>query len=219
MAGGGSRRRTCGTGGHRLDGARHHRVRRRRDQGVRFHCRPGWMDCRPGERGGRASVEFSWLGDEVSGQGWAVLADDGSLQGHLYFHLGGDSGFRAVRVGQESEIASLSPAASMSRRQPEHGTGGPVRTGRHRSSGSHATTTIEVQSRSPAARGEPQHFLNFLPLPQGQAALRPTLAARTDPAGASAVTARMVSGSWSRGSPSPPKLTVTASRTTAASSS
>jgi hypothetical protein len=69
----------------------------------------GWMDCRPGERGGRASVEFSWQGDdegdEVSGRGWAVLADDGSLQGHLYFHLGDDSGFRAVRVGQESEIA------------------------------------------------------------------------------------------------------------------
>ena len=68
----------------------------------------GWMDCRPGERGGRASVEFSWQGDdegdEVSGRGWAVLADDGSLHGHLYFHLG-DSGFRAVRYGQESEIA------------------------------------------------------------------------------------------------------------------
>ena len=36
----------------------------------------GWMDCRPGERGGRASVEFSWQGDdegdEVSGRGWAV---------------------------------------------------------------------------------------------------------------------------------------------------
>ncbi len=91
----------------------------------------------------------------------------------------------------------------MSRHQPEHGTGDPVRTGRHRSSGSHATTTIEVHSRSLAARGEPQHFLNFFPLPQGQAALRPTLAARTDPAGASAATARMVSGSWSRGSPSP----------------
>ena len=45
----------------------------------------GWMDCRPGERDGRGSVEFSWQGDdegdEVSGRGWAVLADDGSLQG------------------------------------------------------------------------------------------------------------------------------------------
>ncbi len=55
-----------------------------------------------------ASVEFSWQGDdegdEVSGRGWAGLADDGSLQGHLYFHLGDDSGFRAVRVGQEPEV-------------------------------------------------------------------------------------------------------------------
>jgi hypothetical protein len=76
----------------------------------------GWMDCRPGERGGRGSAEFSWQGDdegdEVSGRGWAVLADDGSLQGHLYFHLGDDSGFRAVRVGQEPEIA---PSARQAR--------------------------------------------------------------------------------------------------------
>jgi hypothetical protein len=68
----------------------------------------GWMDCRPGERDGGSSVEFTWQGsdegDEVSGRGWAVLADDGSLQGHLYFHLGDDSGFRAIRVGQEPEI-------------------------------------------------------------------------------------------------------------------
>jgi hypothetical protein len=69
----------------------------------------GWMDCRPGERDGRDSVEFSWQGDdegdEACGRGWAVLADDGSLEGHLYIHLGDDSGFRAVPVGQESKIA------------------------------------------------------------------------------------------------------------------
>jgi hypothetical protein len=49
----------------------------------------GWAGCRPGERDGRRSVEFSWQGDDegdaVSGRGWAVLADDGSLEGHLYF--------------------------------------------------------------------------------------------------------------------------------------
>src|SRR6266571_207552 len=105
----------------------------------------GWMDCRPGERGGRASVEFSW---QVPPRPRLRLPR------------------RARRAGTGDR--SLSPAASMSRRQPEHGTGGPVRTGRHRSSGSHATTTIEVQSRSLAARGEPQHFLNFFPLPQGR---------------------------------------------------
>jgi hypothetical protein len=49
--------------------------------------------------------------DEVSGRGWAALDDDGSLQGHLYFHLGDDSGFRAVRFGQEPEIAPSSRPA------------------------------------------------------------------------------------------------------------
>lgn len=66
------------------------------------------MDCRPGERDGRDSVEFTWQGsdegDEASGRGWAMLTDDGSLQGHLYFHLGDNSGFRAVRFEHESEI-------------------------------------------------------------------------------------------------------------------
>lgn len=60
----------------------------------------GWLDCRTSERGGRTAVEFSWdgddEGDQVSGRGWVVLADDASLQGHLFFHMGEDSGFRAV---------------------------------------------------------------------------------------------------------------------------
>jgi hypothetical protein len=30
----------------------------------------------------------------------------GSLEGHLYFHLGDDSGFHAVPMGQESKVAS-----------------------------------------------------------------------------------------------------------------
>lgn len=60
----------------------------------------GWLDCRVSEREGRTAVEFTWVGDDegeqVSGRGWAVLADDASLQGHLFFHMGEDSGFRAV---------------------------------------------------------------------------------------------------------------------------
>ncbi len=36
----------------------------------------------------------------------------GSLQGHLYFHLGDDSGFRALRFGPEAEIA---PSARQAR--------------------------------------------------------------------------------------------------------
>jgi hypothetical protein len=65
----------------------------------------GQLDCRPGWRDERPCVEFTWAGDdegnEVSGRGWAVLAEDGSLAGHLLFHLGDDSGFRAVRVEPE----------------------------------------------------------------------------------------------------------------------
>jgi hypothetical protein len=36
-------------------------------------------------------------GDDVSGRGWAVLNSDGTLEGHIYFHLGDDSAFRAER--------------------------------------------------------------------------------------------------------------------------
>lgn len=60
------------------------------------------MDCVNGKRDGRPSAEFSWdgnnEGDRASGRGWAVLEPDGSLRGHIYFHLGDDAGFRAVRA-------------------------------------------------------------------------------------------------------------------------
>jgi hypothetical protein len=59
----------------------------------------GCLDCRPTERDGRTGVEFSWDGvDEgapVSGRGWAALVDDETIEGHLFFHLGDDSTFRA----------------------------------------------------------------------------------------------------------------------------
>ena len=37
-------------------------------------------------------------GDDVSGRGWAALNPDGTLEGHIYFHLGDDSAFRAERT-------------------------------------------------------------------------------------------------------------------------
>lgn len=59
----------------------------------------GWLDCRPVERDGRPGVEFSWEGsdegDQVSGRGWARLIDDQMIEGHLFFHRGDDSTFRA----------------------------------------------------------------------------------------------------------------------------
>ena len=68
----------------------------------RFIAVQGWMDCHHGQRDGRPCVEFTWEGDDdgdpASGRGWAALDEDGSLRGHIYFHLGDDSGFRAVRA-------------------------------------------------------------------------------------------------------------------------
>ena len=68
----------------------------------RFIAVEGWMDCHSGRRDGRPCVEFTWEGndesDPASGRGWAALEEDGSLRGHIYFHLGDDSGFRAVRA-------------------------------------------------------------------------------------------------------------------------
>jgi hypothetical protein len=60
----------------------------------------GWIDWRISEVD-RFDVEFTWdgndEGDHVTGRGWATLEDDGVLRGHLYFHLGDDSAFRAER--------------------------------------------------------------------------------------------------------------------------
>lgn len=59
----------------------------------------GSMDCHTTEHEGRTRTEFTWDGDDegdpVSGRGWAALVDDTTLEGHLYFHLGDDSSFRA----------------------------------------------------------------------------------------------------------------------------
>jgi len=73
---------------------------------LRFIAVEGWMDCRHDQRDGPPRVEFTWdghdEGDQAHGRGWASLADDGSLRGRIYFHLGDDSGFRAVRFDEES---------------------------------------------------------------------------------------------------------------------
>jgi hypothetical protein len=61
----------------------------------------GELHCHEADRDGRPSVEFSWQGsdegDDVSGRGWAALNPDDTLDGHIYFHLGDDSAFRAER--------------------------------------------------------------------------------------------------------------------------
>jgi hypothetical protein len=62
----------------------------------------GWLDCRFAERNDRPAVEFSWEGedegDQRCGRGWAMLMADGKLEGRLFFHMGDDSAFSAVRT-------------------------------------------------------------------------------------------------------------------------
>jgi hypothetical protein len=57
------------------------------------------LDCRLEESLEGQRVAFSFMGhdemDPTSGRGWAALKN-GELHGHLYFHLGDDSSFRAV---------------------------------------------------------------------------------------------------------------------------
>jgi hypothetical protein len=61
----------------------------------------GELDYRDADRDGRPGGEFSWQGsdegDDVGGRGWAALGPDGTLEGHIYCHLGDDSAFRAER--------------------------------------------------------------------------------------------------------------------------
>lgn len=60
----------------------------------------GWLDYRPVERAGHVGVELTWdgldEGDHVSGRGSASVVDDETIEGHLFFHLGDDSSFRAT---------------------------------------------------------------------------------------------------------------------------
>lgn len=61
-----------------------------------------WRDA---PRDGPPGVEFSSEGfdegDRTTGRGWVAVDDDGTLRGHLFFHLGDDSGFRAERTGDK----------------------------------------------------------------------------------------------------------------------
>jgi hypothetical protein len=59
----------------------------------------GQKDCRiEGRQNPR--IDFTWHGfdedDELTGRGHAEIVD-GELHGHLYFHIGDDSAFRATR--------------------------------------------------------------------------------------------------------------------------
>ena len=60
----------------------------------------GFMDCRYSKQNGKDVVEFSWEGndemDQALGRGFATIKS-GILDGHLFFHQGDDSEFKAIR--------------------------------------------------------------------------------------------------------------------------
>jgi hypothetical protein len=64
----------------------------------------GYVDWKSSAGHATERVEFSWDGNDegnaVSGCGWAEVAEDGSLHGRIFFHLGDDAGFRASRTGE-----------------------------------------------------------------------------------------------------------------------
>lgn len=90
-------------------------------QGGQFHfiAVDGWMDCRHGQRSGRPCVNFTWEGndecDPANGRGWAKLLKDGSLSGHIHFHHGDDSGFKAIPFQEDK--TPRSKASSTTKRR------------------------------------------------------------------------------------------------------
>jgi hypothetical protein len=60
----------------------------------------GEMDCRLENASGKARIDFSWEGqdelDPAMGRGWALIENE-ELQGRIFFHMGDDSAFRAIR--------------------------------------------------------------------------------------------------------------------------
>lgn len=61
----------------------------------------GALDVRYGSRDGSACAEFSWEGfdddEPTCGRGWVAFGTAGRLVGHIFIHIGDDSGFVALR--------------------------------------------------------------------------------------------------------------------------
>jgi hypothetical protein len=73
----------------------------------RFIAVDGWIACRHGQQNGRPHIDFTWDGndecDPAGARGWVNLQKDGSLIGHIYFHQGDDSGFKAIPVEDDEQ--------------------------------------------------------------------------------------------------------------------
>lgn len=79
----------------------------------RFIAVEGHLDCRFTQLCEDRAVEFLRDGDDegdpVSGRGLANFSPDGSLHGHLFFHMRDDSGLRATRYQVSNAPGGLSP--------------------------------------------------------------------------------------------------------------
>ncbi len=74
----------------------------------RFIAVEGDLDCRFGERDGKALVEFSWSGydenDPAGGRGWGIVDGD-VMRGRIYIHCGVGS------CGSTPACCGVSPGA------------------------------------------------------------------------------------------------------------
>jgi len=81
----------------------------------RFGAVLGDMDCRVALGPDGACVHFSWVGndeaDPVAGRGQAAIRN-GELFGHLYFHRGMDSSFRAIPKSRSNSAMDSDTARS-----------------------------------------------------------------------------------------------------------
>lgn len=74
----------------------------RKDGTGEFHfgAVQGQMDCRIEDKDSRQLLAFSWDGsdeyDPASGRGWIKVNGD-QVEGHLFFHMGDDSAFKAIK--------------------------------------------------------------------------------------------------------------------------
>ena len=79
---------------------RHFMIRKDGVGSFQFGAVQGEMDCRVERVGDQTVLSFSWDGsdesDPSSGRGW-IQVDQKEMIGHIFFHLGDDSGFKATK--------------------------------------------------------------------------------------------------------------------------
>jgi len=84
-----------------LEVSGHVTIRKDGTGGFQFGAVQGEIDCRIDDSGGSHLLAFTWDGsdecDPASGRGW-VKVDGKQMVGHLFFHLGDDSGFTAKKT-------------------------------------------------------------------------------------------------------------------------